>query len=191
MNWQPWIMLGVAGFGLAMAVWTAVAYHRWALRSNAWMENYRRRLWWHFIRHGITGSWIIPAGVPFGLSFVLLGMGGWIIVQNPGNAAGAMLGFVGFVAMVASMALAWLRPRWLLAPWHRSELDRQAAGLEPAMPPPSDGRTMTMTRREQIIGYAMVGALLIAWWWFALSPTILIGVGTLLGILAVTRVRHS
>lgn len=49
---------------------------------------------------------------------------------------------------------------------------------------------MTMTRREQVIGYLLVGLLVIAWWIGLLPPTVLIGAATVLGILAVTVVRQ-
>jgi len=41
--------------------------------------------------------------------------------------------------------------------------------------------------REQALGYGLVAALVAAWWFFSLSPAILIGVGGLLGILG----RHA
>lgn len=189
MNWEPWAIAGGAAFGLSVAAWTGIVYNRWFLRSNPWVENTRRRLWWQYMRHGVSGTRMMPAGAPLGVSFALVSISAWTFSGDPKSAVGGITGLVGFVGMIGSMLLGWLRPRWLLAPWHRAELEREAAGLAPAMPPPSDGPSRTMTRREQFIGYAMVAGLVVAWWCFALSPAILIGAGGMLGILAVTRVR--
>jgi hypothetical protein len=77
-----------------------------------------------------------------------------------------------------------------MARWHRTELERERAGQEPLIPPPDAGRTMTMTRREQVIGYLLVGLLVVAWWIGLLPAAVLIGTAAVLGILAVAEVRQ-
>lgn len=185
----PYFLGGIAVACLALAAWGAVVYQGWLLRSNAWADRNRRRLYWWYLRHRVANLWVMPAVVPLSLSLAVLATSGVIIAARPASDLGPAIGFVGFIGTVLSMLVAWLRPRWLMASWHRAELDREAAGLAPLMAPPPEGRSMTMTRGEQVFGYALVAGLAVAWWVFSLSPAVLIGAGTILGILAVAQVR--
>jgi hypothetical protein len=90
---------------------------------------------------------------------------------------------------MAGLVLTFLRPRRFLAPWHRTELERADAGLPPLIEPPPEGRTMTMTRRERVVAWVLVAGMVVAWWVLRLSPVVLIGVGSLIGLIAVIEVR--
>ena len=86
------------------------------------------------MRPGISGSWLQPAFVPLFLSLALLGVCGFFIGADEDSRIGAWLGLLGLLGMLVSALLAWRRPAWFLAPWHRTEIEREKAGLEPAMP---------------------------------------------------------
>jgi len=168
----------------------ATVYHGWLFASLPWVTQTRRRLYWWFMAPRASMAWALPGAFPFGLSVLALALGTWLITQDSKDPLGIAAAAGGFVGMWTSILLAWLRPSWFLARWHRAELERERAGQDPLIPPPDAGRTMTMTRREQVIGYLLVGLLVVAWWIGLLPPAVLIGAATVLGILAVAETRR-
>ena len=183
------LSVGIFVFGVLLATWSAVVYRGWLFRSSTWAVATRRRVYWHQMRPGISGSWLQPAFVPFALSFALLGVCGFLIGADKESRIGAFIGLLGLLGMLVSALLAWRRPAWILAPWHRTEIDREQAGLEPLMPPPPEGRSFTMTRRDRRIGFVFVAVALIVSWFLGVLPGALIGVAPLLSILAVAEIR--
>jgi hypothetical protein len=183
-----WLMAGVGAFGAALAAWTAVVYHGWLFANHSSVDRARRRIWWFFLSHDLWMSRATPFGVLLGCGFALIGFGAIPVVEQPDHPAIAVVA-VGWLVMMAGVVLTFLRPRRFLAPWHRMELERAEAGLAPLIEPPTEGRTMTMTRRERVVAWVLVAAMVVAWWVLSLSPAVLIGIGSMLGLLAVIEVR--
>lgn len=183
------VSVGIVVVSVALAIWSAVVYRGWLFGSSTWAVTTRRRLYWHQMRPGISGSWLQPAVVPFALSWALLGIGGFLIGADEDSRFGAALGALGWLGMVVSALLAWRRPSWFLAPWHRTEIEREHAGLEPSMPPPPEGPSITMARRDRRIGFVFVALGLIVSWILGVLPGALIGAAPLIGILAVAEIR--
>jgi hypothetical protein len=183
-------MAGVGMFGAAVAAWTAVVYHGWLFANDLRVVRARRRLWWFFLSHDLWLSRGTPFGVLLGGGFALMGFGGIPIVKQPDHPAIAVVA-VGWLVMMAGVVLTFFRPRRLLADWHRTELKRAESGLSPLLEAPPEGRALTMTRRERFVAYGLVAAMAVAWWVLSLSPAILIGIGGLLGLLAVTGIREQ
>ena len=180
-------MAAVTGAGLAFVAHAITVYHGWLFDSNPWVVDVRRRTYWHYMRTGVPSAWAIPGALPLGISLLSLGIGAWLLSSDRSDAIGLAAALIGLLGMLASFVLAWLRPPWFLARWHRIEVERERSGLEPLIPPPSDGPTMSMTRREYITGLALIGILIIVWWVFDLSPAVLVSAATLLGILGIAR----
>ncbi len=183
------VSVGIVVWGVALATWSAVVYRGWLFGSGAWAVATRRRVFWYQMRPGISGSWIHPVLVPFSLSWALLGVCGFLIGVDPESRIGALIGLLGFLGMLVSALLGWRRPAWILAPWHRTEIERQKAGLEPLMPPPPEGRSFTMTRRDRRIGFVFVAIALIVSWFLGVLPGALIGTAPLLSLLAIAEIR--
>jgi hypothetical protein len=183
------VSIGVVAVCVVLAIWSAVVYRGWLFGSHPWADVTRRRLYWHYMRTGISLAWLQPAVVPYALSFALLGVGGFFIAADRESRIGGGLGALALLGMLVSALLAWRRPSWFLAEWHRAEIEREQAGLEPLLPPPPDGPSVTMTRRERRIGFLFVALGLIISWILGLSPAVLIGLAPVLGILAVAEIR--
>jgi hypothetical protein len=183
------LSVGIFVFGVVFAIWGAAVYRGWLFASSSWAEATRRRVYWHQMRPGISGSWLQPGVVPFALSFALLGVCGFLIGADEESRIGAFVGLLGLLGMLVSALLAWRRPSWFLAPWHRTEIEREQAGLEPLMPPPPEGRSFTMTRRDRRIGFVFVALALIVSWFLGVLPGALIGAAPLLSLLAVAEIR--
>lgn len=177
--------------GLGLMLHGLIVYHGWLLGSHPRVVQLRRRLYWHAIRAGWPFAWAMPGNLWYGVSMLLLGLGAWRLAIEQEDGLAAALALVGLVGMFVVLGLAWLRPPWFLAPWHRAGLKRERAGLPPAIPPPREGPTMTMTRRERTFGLVLAGLLILAWWAFSLSGVILIGVAAILGILGVVPTRKD
>jgi hypothetical protein len=183
------VSVGVVAVSVVLAIWSAVVYRGWFFGSHPWAEMTRRRLYWHYMRAGISLAWLQPAVVPYALSFALLGVGAFFIAADEESRIGAWLGALALLGMLVSALLAWRRPSWFLAEWHRAENERERAGLTPLLPPPPDGPSFTMTRRERRIGFLFVAIGLIVSWILGLSPAVLIGLAPVLGILTVAEIR--
>jgi hypothetical protein len=181
------VVAAMTGAGLALVAHGITVYHGWLFDSHPWVVRVRRRTYWHFMRTGVPSAWGIPGTLSLGISLLSLSLGTWLLSSDQSDGIGLAAALIGLLGMFASFVLAWLRPRWFLAGWHRMEVERERAGLEPLLPPPSDGPTMSMTRREYTTGLALVGMLFIVWWVFALPPAVLISAATLLGILGIAR----
>ena len=119
----------------------------------------------------------------------MLGVSGLFIAADRESRIGGGLGALALLGMLVSAILAWRRPSWFLAEWHRMQIEREQAGLAPSLPPPPDGPSFTMTRRQRRIGVLFVALGLIVSWILGLSPAVLIGLGPVLGILAVAEIR--
>ena len=182
------VSAGMIVVGIVLAIWSAVVYRGWFLGAHPWAIATRRRLYWHAMRHGIPGTRLQPAVIPYALGFALLGVASWMIADDQRTLGGA-LGAIALIAMLVSGVIAWRRPIWLLAPWHRTEIERERQGLPPEIPPPPEGPSMTMTRRERRIGFVLVGVSLIGAWVLDLAPAVYIGLAPVLGFLAVAEIR--
>jgi hypothetical protein len=183
------VSAGMVAIGVVLAIWGAAVYRGWIFGSNSWVVASRRRMYWHHMRAGVSGTWLQPAVVPYALSWALLGVGGFLIGADENSRIGPWLGIFGLLGMLVSGLLAWRRPSWFLASWHRIEIEREKAGLAPLLPEPPEGRPITMTRRERRIGFVFVALGLIVSWILGLSPAVLIGLSPVLGILAVAEIR--
>ena len=71
-----------------------------------------------------------------GLGLIAWGASAWLITANPGGGPAISLALLGFPLIFIPMILSCRRVRWFLAPWHRTEVEREAAGLEPLVPLP-------------------------------------------------------
>lgn len=187
---DQWLMAGVGLFGMALAASTAVVYHGWLFGNNPRVVRVRRRLWWFFLRHDLWLTRGTPFGVLLGGGFAIIGLAGIPIVEQPDHPAIALVAF-GWLVMMAGVVLAFIRPRRLLADWHRAELERAESGRTPLLEVPSEGPAMTITRRQRLVAYGLVAAMAVAWWALSLSPAILIGIGGLLGLIAVIDIRET
>ena len=183
------LSVGIFVFGVLLALWSGVVYRGWLFGSSTWAVATRRRLYWYQMRPGISGSWLQPGLVPFALSFALLGVCGFFIGADEESRFGAFVGVLGMLGMLVSALLAWRRPSWLLAPWHRTEIERERAGLEPLIAPPPEGRSFTMTRRDRRFGFVFVAIALIVSWALGVLPGALIGAAPLLSLLAIAEIR--
>jgi hypothetical protein len=121
-----------------------------------------------------------------GLGLIAWGVSAWLMTANPGDSAAIALALLGFPLIFIPMLLSWLRARWFLAPWHRTEVEREAAGLEPLLPVPGEGRQMTITRRELSFGLVLAAACLVVWW-VAEPVPFLIGAFSVLGLMGAMR----
>ena len=173
--------------GLWLIAFAAVVYHGWLFAAHPWAVRTRRRLFWHGFRAGMPYAWAVPAAVPGGLGIICWGVAAGLLANDPSNRFAVWLAMLGFPLIFIPMFLAWQRVRWFLAPWHRTEVEREAAGLEPLIAMPTDGPQMTMTPREQLFGLGLAAACLVAWWVLE-SPPFLIGALTVLGLMAAMRV---
>lgn len=185
----------VAGLVTAAALlvgWGGIIYHGWLVGSAAPFERARRRLFWRAIRRGTFVSWAIPAAVPVGISLLVIALGVWLMSIDDRSDAGSSFAVLGVLGVLLSLVLAARRPPWLLAAWHRIELERARQGLGPITPPPDEeSAPRPMTRREQVIGLAVALALTFAWWAFSLPLGVLLLAGAIAWILATTTVRDA
>jgi hypothetical protein len=113
--------------GLVLASWRAVVCRGWFFGSQPWTIETRRRLS-GLIRDGVPFGWLHVAGVLYALSFGLLGIGGWLIADDANSRAGAAVSAMGLLGMLISALLAWRRPAWFLARWHRAEIEHERQG---------------------------------------------------------------
>jgi len=172
--------------GLWLVAVGAVVYRGWLFATHPWVLRTRSRLFWHGIRAGMPYAWSIPATVPAGLGSIAWGLAAGLQAADPQNPYWIWLALLGFPLIFVPMFLVWRRVRWFLAPWHRVEVEREAAGLEPLIPMPADGPEMTMTPREQLFGLGLAAACLVAWWVLESLP-FLIGAFNVLGLMAAMR----
>jgi hypothetical protein len=186
---DPTLVIVVAfclGVGLWLIFFGVVVYHGWLMGSHPWAVRTRRRLFWHGIGAGMPYAWLLPGAIPMGLGLVAWGVSAWLMSANPGDGVATALALLGFPLIFIPMLLSWLRARWFLAPWHRSEVEREAAGFEPLLPVPAEGRQMTITRRELSFGLVLAIACLVVWW-VAESVPFLIGALSVLGLMGTMR----
>jgi hypothetical protein len=170
-------------FGIILGLWLipsgALVYHGWLFANHPRVVQTRGRLYWRGMRAGMPYAWTIPAAVPAGLGLIAWCVAAAILTAEPENAYGIWLGLVGFPLIFLPLFLAWRRTRWFLAPWHRAEIEREAAGLEPLIPPPADGPHKTMTRRELLLGLGLAAACFVAWWAWSSLPFLIAGLNVL------------
>lgn len=178
--------------GTGMLLHGLVVYRGWVIGSHPRVVELRRRLYWHAMRTRWPFHWVLPGGVWLGLSTMALGVAVWRSATiGEDDAVGALLALGGFLGMWISIGLAWLRPSWFLAGWHRHELERERDGLPPALPSPESGPVMTMTRTERRIGFALIALVVAVWWLFSLPAAVLIPIGGLLGMMALIPARDN
>jgi hypothetical protein len=174
------------GVGLWLIFFGVVVYHGWVFGSHPWTVQTRRRVFWHGIRAGMPGAWLVPGAIPMGLGSIAWGVSAWLITADRKDSAAIPLALLGFPLIFIPIFLSWRRVGWFLAAWHRTEVERELAGLEPLMPPPGEGPRMTMTRREMLFGLALAAACLVVWWvteWVAFF----IGTLNVLGLIGAMR----
>ena len=174
------------GIGTWLTFFGVVVYHGWVFGSHPWSVRTRRRFFWHGMRSGMPYAWAVPGAVPMGLGCIAWGVGAWLIIANPEDGLGIALALLGFPLIFVPMFLSWRRVGWFLAPWHRTEVERERAGLEPLIPPPAEGPQMTITPRAMLFGLALVAACLVLWWVTEAVP-FLIGALNLLGLMGAMR----
>jgi len=174
------------GLGLWLIVFGGVVYNGWLIGNHPWADRSRRRLFWHGIRAGMPYAWLIPGAIPIGLGSIAWGVSAWLITTNPDDGVAIPLALLGFPLIFIPVLLCWRRVRWFLAPWHRTEVEREAAGLEPLLPPPAEGPQMTITSREMWFGLVLVAACLVIWW-VAEAVPFLIGGLSVLGFMGAMR----
>jgi hypothetical protein len=186
---EPTAVIALAfclGIGLWLIYFGVVVYHGWLFGNHPWAIQTRRRVFWHGIRAGMPYAWLLPGVIPMGVGFMAWGASAWLITANPGDGLPIMLGLLGLPLIFIPVLLSWWRVRWFLAPWHRTEVERQAAGLEPLLPMPAEGPQMTITLRELSVGLVLAGACLVVWW-VAESVPFLIGALNVLGLMGAMR----
>jgi hypothetical protein len=178
------------GYFLVLGVWLVivgvVVYHGWVFGSHPWVVRTRRRIFWHAIRSGMPYAWSIPAALPMGLGSIAWGVSTPLIIAQPDNGAAILLALLGFPLIFIPLILAKRRVRWFLAPWHRIEVEREEAGLEPLMQVPAEGPQMTITRRDMFVGLGLAVACVIAWWTTG-STAFLVGASTVLAFMGAMR----
>jgi hypothetical protein len=186
------IVAGLVTVAAFLIGWGGSVYHGWFAASTGPVERARRRLYWRAVRPGTAVSWAVPAAVPVGVSLLVMAAGVWLISIDDRSDGGSALAVLGLLGVLLSMLLAIRRPPWLLARWHVVERERAAQGLGPLIPPPEDDAAPgPITRRDQIIGLALVLALAGAWWAFTLPFFVLLLAIAILWILATTAVRDA
>ena len=180
----------VLAFCLALGGWLilfgVVVYHGWILGSLPWAVRTRRRVFWHGIRAGMSYAWALPAAIPMGLGLIAWGTGAWILATGASQSVAVVLVLIGFPLIFVPAFLAWRRVEWFLAPWHRLEVERERAGLDPLMPMPEEGAQMTMTPRETAIGLVLAAAGVVLWW-VTEAPAFVIGSFSVLGLMGAMR----
>jgi hypothetical protein len=189
---DPTKVVAVAFFlsvGLWLIFFGVVVYHGWLMGSHPWAVRTRRRVFWHGIRAGMPYAWLLPGAIPMGLGLIAWGMSAWLIITNPGDGAAILLAVLGFPLVFFPVFLSWRLVRWFLAPWHRTEVERKAAGLEPLLPVPAEGPHMAITWREMLFGLMLAGACLVVWW-VAESVPFLIGALNVLGLMGAMRLTE-
>jgi hypothetical protein len=175
-----------AGIGAWLTFIGVVVYHGWLFGSHPWAVRTRRRFFWHGMRSGMPYAWLIPGAVPMGLGCIAWGVGAWLIMANPDDGVGIALGLLGFPLIFVPVFLSWRQVGWFLAPWHRTEVERERAGLDPLMRVPAEGPQMTITPRAMLFGHALVAACLLLWW-VTEAVAFLIGALNLLGLMGAMR----
>jgi len=186
---EPTEVIAVAfflGVGLWLILFGLVVYYGWLIGSHPWAVRTRRRVFWHGIRAGMPYAWLLPGAIPMGLGSIAWGVSAWLITANPGDGTAIPLALLGFPLIFIPVLLSWRRVRWFLAPWHRTEVEREAAGLEPLLPVPAEGPQMTITWRQVLFGLVLAAACLVVWW-VAESVPFLIGALNVLGLMGAIR----
>ncbi len=176
------------GVGLWLIFFGVVVYHGWLIGNHPWAVRTRRRVFWHGMRAGMPYASLLPGAVPMGLGLIAWGVGAWLMTSGFAGSAGFAL-LIGFPLIFIPVLLSWRRVRWFLAPWHRTEVDREAAGLEPLLLEPDEGPQMTVTSREMVFGFVLAAACLVVWW-VAESVPFLIGALIVLGLMSVMRLSN-
>ena len=172
--------------------WGGLVYHRWLAGSAAPFERARRRLYWQTIRRGTVLDWAIPAAVPLGLSLLLMAVGVWVMSVDEQADGGSAIAVLGLLCALLSLLVAARRPAWLLARWHRVEIQRASEGLGPVIPAPDEKAVpRPMTPRERLIGLLVALALAIAWWALSLPLVVLLLAGAILWIVATTPMSEA
>jgi len=184
---MPFVVGFFAILGLWLIAFGATVYHGWVLGDRPWVVRARRRFFWHGMRAGMPYAWLVPGAVPVGLGAIAWAAAAGLVSSDAENAYGLWLGLLGFPLIFIPMFLAWRRLRWFLAPWHRSEVEREAAGLPPAMPVPESGPQMTITPRQHLFGLGLAAAC-VAGWWFSGLLAFLTGAFYIVALLAAMRV---
>jgi len=174
------------GVGLWLIFFGLVVYQGWLIGSHPWAVRTRRRVFWHGIRAGMPYAWLLPGAIPMGLGSIAWGVSAWLITANPGDGAAIPLALLGFPLIFIPVLLSWRRVRWFLAPWHRTEVEREAAGFEPLLPVPAEGPQMTITWRQVLFGLVLAAACLVVWG-VAESVPFLIGALNVLGLMGAIR----
>jgi len=190
---DPILVFAVAffmGIGGWLTFFGVVVYHGWVFGSHRWVVRMRRRFFWHGMRSGMPYAWLAPGMIPMGLGSIAWGVGAWLITANPDDGVGIALAALGFPLIFVPVFLSWRRVGWFLAPWHRTEVERERAGLEPLVPQPPEGPQMTITLRDMLFGLALVAACLVLWW-VTEVVAFLIGALNTLGLLGAMRLVDS
>jgi hypothetical protein len=141
-----------------------VVYRGWVLGNMPWAVRTRRRLYWQGMRAGMPYAWVIPGSIPAGIGLIAWAVSAHLLGADPGNRNAVLLAFAGFPLIFVPILLSWRQVDWFLAPWHRTEIGREEAGLQPLLPPPAEGAEMRITRREMLIGLALATACLVLTW---------------------------
>jgi hypothetical protein len=127
----------------------------------------QRYIVWHQIRGGtaVGARHIWPALLPMG-AFVLVIVLAPVVITAAGSPPGPVsivLALVTFAFALAvfgfALVMAFRPPQRFLPRWWVIEEERRRAGLEPLIPPPSQGKHPTMTRRQRRLAAMFLVAL--------------------------------
>ena len=164
-------------------------------RGSARIAQRQSYIIWHQVRAGTNVGprrfW--PATVPLGIFCLLLGLGGPLVAAGwPWLLVGVFSFLLAMVALAFAFVMAFRPPKRFLPRWWVVEEERRRAGLEPLIPPPSQGREPTMTRRHRRLAVLFLVGLVVIGFVFRLPASFIVaGVAAGSVYLVAVRVREE
>ena len=183
------IAAGLFAIGAGLTVFYGIP------RGSARIAQRQSYIIWHQIRAGtaVGAKRLWPALLPSGVFCLLLGLGGLFVAAGwPWLPLGVAAFLLSLVFLAFALLMAFRPPKRFLPRWWVVEEARRRAGIEPLIPPPSQGREPTMTRRQRRLAVLFLAGLVVVGFVFRLpASAIVAGVAAGSVYLFAVRVRDE